>query len=211
MRLLEHPNAEKLQQDYLRLTQQLRERYSHDPRLDDIENDFYDFYRYVPDDKHFDGIIPKVIKGQYVNINGLLIPISDIIEQRRKNLLNEATINKAASDPFDYVVQRVVVDCGMGFSIRDIIMQMKARGIVRFLGARASCGAIDVISRYVLKEDRDDLAGTELTALDFKNSVGDVLSVLYLGPFSTDSFLVNYLAEQIATEHDVRMTVEEHV
>ena len=44
MRLLTHPNAEVFKQRFLELSARLRGEYEHNPREDNVENDFWDFF-----------------------------------------------------------------------------------------------------------------------------------------------------------------------
>jgi hypothetical protein len=132
------------------------------------------------------------------------IPLEEVFQQRRQNLIDETRVYSAA-DSDDKLIQSVAADCGYGTDIRQIIGQATAMGLTELIGTRSSCGAAEAIQRY---DPFGELEEVDITTIGFKTSAGDRVEVLYLGRGTTDPIFVDMVARNIAKEEFEMKIVE---
>lgn len=210
-----------LLRQYRELVDKFRPRYFHDPSEDDPADDRPFFAPLVKSGAN--GTIPTVVfngNSFYLTQRGMrltpLIPIEEVLQQRRKNL--EADLKRRYSDrnALDFNFRdfhAVTIECGWGLSLWGIITQMKTKGNFILRGARASCGARDILDQK-LTPFYTAYANLEIPAIDFEMINPDydmkfIYSVLYLGPGALLNMdIIDEAATNIAQDPRVSMAVK---
>lgn len=195
-------NAKALTSEYQILAEEVTSQYYYiEQNIFRTEDSLFEYAQYFVDDESTNLVVTdRNTVVVTLNDNNTEIPISEILDKRRINLLEEARVYPSADSLEQLSIQRVVVEAGWGTNIESILRGMKSKGIKKFTGIRASCGASDILARY-------DLEDVEISTLGFITPKGDILEILYLGPYTTEPLTLNHVAKLIATQPNIDMVI----
>lgn len=212
MRLEEVDNYDyrgKVKQEVVSAMESLAGKYPFNPALmlDIMSLDDYDFadYEFPLEDQV---ISHHRRKGEdYVVITNSdgdheIVPLDKILLQRRLNLISETRLHNSPEPPYLPIVQSVVVDCGFGTDIRQIMVLAQKYGFKKLWGARPSCGVQDVFAKEGLEDLDICTIGFETGGFDEK---GDRIEVLYLGPGTTDIEFLHNVLMRMSEEYNFKI------
>src|SRR5690606_26730994 len=121
MRTQDHPRSQILLPEVVKMSTEVSRKFTH--TIDYQETDAIELASVgIPEGEYDFLLLGKdiLILKDHVEVGRM--DLSELIRRRRENLLDESRVYPGAGKE-DFVVQRVIAECGIGTSLEEIVLQ----------------------------------------------------------------------------------------